>query len=334
MSRSAKDAMAIAGRFCDTTLERRHLRKRQAARHGAHQRDPVRSKVEQRPSRSGRRPRGRAHPGSSESAKRSPRMTARATRPTSNVVGLRSPRPRTHEANSCQAFTPSAEVPVSLGSSPMTTSIAAPARNPVTTARERKLASQPSFRMATSRNRAPVATAIAATSCAASLPLSAGHQDRATGDGRERRAWAGRDVSRRAEQAVDDRGGRSGVEPVLDRDACDAGVAEVLGHDHRRDGDARDEVAAEPSAVVASRPVEDRDKSCQSTRGCRRRPSAHPRKCPTCAKGSTAYRSRGSDSRRPDDGRSMWACCSRAPNSLGCSGRECCAAAKFRWTAR
>ena len=60
---------------------------------------------------------------------------------------------------------------MSLGSSPMTTSIAAPARNPVTTARERKLASQPSLRIATSRNRAPVATAIAATSCAASLPL-------------------------------------------------------------------------------------------------------------------------------------------------------------------
>ena len=59
---------------------------------------------------------------------------------------------------------------MSLGSSPMTTSIAAPARNPVTTARDRKLASQPSLRMATSRNRAPVAIAIAATSCAASLP--------------------------------------------------------------------------------------------------------------------------------------------------------------------
>ena len=60
---------------------------------------------------------------------------------------------------------------MSLGSSPMTTSIAAPARNPVTTARDRKLASQPSLRTATRRNRAPVAIAIAATSCAASLPL-------------------------------------------------------------------------------------------------------------------------------------------------------------------
>ena len=39
--------MAIAGRFCDTSVERRHLRKRQAAWHGAHQRHPVRAEVEQ-----------------------------------------------------------------------------------------------------------------------------------------------------------------------------------------------------------------------------------------------------------------------------------------------
>ena len=139
---------------------------------------------------------------------------------------------------------------MSLGSSPMTTSMAAPARNPVTTARDRKLASQPSLRMATSRNRAPVAIAIAATSCAASIAAQAGHQDRATGDGRERRARAGRDVSGRAEDPVDDRRGRGRVQPVLHRDAGDAGVAEVLGHDHRRDRDARDQVAAEPPAVV------------------------------------------------------------------------------------
>ena len=140
---------------------------------------------------------------------------------------------------------------MSLGSSPMTTSIAAPARNPVTTARDRKLASQPSLRMATRRNRAPVAIAIAATSWAASLPVEAGHQDRAAGDGRERRARAGRDVAGRAEDRVDDRRGRGRVQPVLHRDAGDARVAEVLGHDHRRDRDARDHVAAEPPAVVA-----------------------------------------------------------------------------------
>ncbi len=61
---------------------------------------------------------------------------------------------------------------MSLGSSPMTTSMAAPARNPVTTALDRKLANQPSFSTATRRNKAPVATAIAATNWAASVPLS------------------------------------------------------------------------------------------------------------------------------------------------------------------
>jgi len=61
---------------------------------------------------------------------------------------------------------------VSFGSSPITTSMAAPARKPVTTARDRKLASQPSLRMATSRNRTPVVIAIAATSSAASLPAT------------------------------------------------------------------------------------------------------------------------------------------------------------------
>ena len=65
------------------------------------------------------------------------------------------------------------DVPVSFGSSPITTSIAAPARNPVTTARDRKLASQPSLRMATRRKSAPVTIAIAATSWAASLPVDA-----------------------------------------------------------------------------------------------------------------------------------------------------------------
>ncbi len=97
-------------------------------------------------------------------------MTASATPPTSSVAHWMSPRPRTHDASSCHALVPSADVPVSLGSSPMTTSIAAPARNPVTTAFDRNRAIQPIRSAATSRNSAPVASAIAATSCAASAP--------------------------------------------------------------------------------------------------------------------------------------------------------------------
>ena len=81
-----------------------------------------------------------------------------------------SPSEPSHDPSSRHAFFPSADVPVSLGSSPMTTSIAAPARNPVTTAFERKLAIHPNRKSASSRNSSPVANAIAATSCAACSP--------------------------------------------------------------------------------------------------------------------------------------------------------------------
>ena len=79
----------------------------------------------------------------------------------------------------------------------------------------------------------------------------------AAGDGGQRRARPRRDVARRAEQRVDDRAGRRGVQPVLHRDARDAGVAQVLRHDHRRHGDPGEHVAAERAAVVARQPVHD-----------------------------------------------------------------------------
>ena len=195
-------------------------------------------------------------------------MTASATAPTSSVAQWMSPRPRIHEASSCQALAPSADVPVSFGSSPMTTSIAAPARNPVTTAFERKRAIQPSRSAATSRNSAPVTSAIAATSCAASFAAKACEQDRPTGDSRERRAGTRRDVPRRAEEGVDDRAGGGRVQAVLHRNPGDARVAEVLGHDHRRDRDPGDDVATKPSPVVRSRPVEDGQHARQAAVGC------------------------------------------------------------------
>ena len=71
-------------------------------------------------------------------------------------------------ASSRQALSPADEVPVSFGSSPITTSTAAPARNPVTTAFERNWAIQPIRSTATSTNSTPVTSVIAATSCAAS----------------------------------------------------------------------------------------------------------------------------------------------------------------------
>ncbi len=81
-----------------------------------------------------------------------------------------SPRLRIHDASSCHALLPSADVPVSLGSSPITTSMAEPARNPVTTAFDRNRAIQPIRSAATKRKSVPVTIAIAATSSAASCP--------------------------------------------------------------------------------------------------------------------------------------------------------------------
>ena len=78
-----------------------------------------------------------------------------------------SPSDRIHDASSAHAVSPEVSVPVSFGSSPMTTSTAAPARKPVTTARDRKRAIQPRRSAASRRNRAPVTSVIAATSSAA-----------------------------------------------------------------------------------------------------------------------------------------------------------------------
>ena len=72
-----------------------------------------------------------------------------------------------HEPSSRQALSPSADVPVSFGSSPITTSIAAPARKPVITALERNRAIHPRRSSAIKRNSAPVTSVIAATSSAA-----------------------------------------------------------------------------------------------------------------------------------------------------------------------
>ena len=62
---------------------------------------------------------------------------------------------------------PDTSVPVSFGSSPTTTSIAAPKRKPVTTARERNRATQPILNTASSRKSSPDARVIAATNVAA-----------------------------------------------------------------------------------------------------------------------------------------------------------------------
>ena len=111
-------------------------------------------------------------PGTAGARKRRPRITASDSTPTSSVVPCTSPSEPIHDPSSRHEFFPSASVPVSFGSSPITTSTAAPARKPVTTALERKCEIQPRRSSAMARNSSPVAIAIAATSSAASSPAS------------------------------------------------------------------------------------------------------------------------------------------------------------------
>ena len=66
-------------------------------------------------------------------------------------------------------FEPLASVPVILGSSPITTSIAAPNRKPVTTACGRNRAAQPIRRTASRRNSSPETRVMPATYVATSV---------------------------------------------------------------------------------------------------------------------------------------------------------------------
>ena len=188
-----------------------------------------------------------------------PRIDARARRRrrAASPTGRRRVPAATTRAPATR-WSPSADVPVSLGSSPMTTSIGRARRG--TRSRRPSTGScaiQPIRSAATSRNRTPVASAIAATSCAASSPPRPVSRTAPPATAASDELGPGRDVARRAEQRVDDRAGRGRVQAVLHRDPGDARVAEVLGHDHRRDRDARDHVAAQPPPVVARQPGDD-----------------------------------------------------------------------------
>ena len=155
-------------------------------------------------------------------------------------------------------------MPVSFGSSPTTTSTAAPARKPVTTARERNRAIQPSRSSASRRNSAARHERDRRDELGGLRAADAGEEHGSARDRRERRARPRRDVPRRAEQRVDDRAGRRRVEPVLHRHARDARVAEILRDDHRRHREPGEHVAAQHRPVVARQPVDDRQQAAEA----------------------------------------------------------------------
>jgi len=87
-------------------------------------------------------------PGIRGAITRKPKTATSETPPTSKVARLVSLSDPNQERNSWSGFEPVTSVPVNFGSSPITTSIAAPKRNPVTTARERNCAIQPILKTA------------------------------------------------------------------------------------------------------------------------------------------------------------------------------------------
>src|SRR4029079_4029554 len=72
---------------------------------------------------------------------------------------------------------------------------------------------------------------------------------------------ASRDLPRRAEHRIDERTCGGCVETVLERHPRDAGVAEVLRHDQRRDRDTGSDVPPQPAAVVLREPIDDREEA-------------------------------------------------------------------------
>ena len=90
--------------------------------------------------------------------------------PTTSVVQSSSSMVLIHSPNCRQVFSPPATVPVSFGSSPTTTSMAAPNRKPVITALDKNCEIHPIRKAAATRNSSPVAIVMAATSSAVAVP--------------------------------------------------------------------------------------------------------------------------------------------------------------------
>ena len=95
-------------------------------------------------------------PGTCGATPRSPKTTASDDDADHDRRAVRRRRASpSHDHSSWNELVPVTSVPVSLGSSPMTTSIAAPKRNPVTTARERNCAIQPILSTASEQEQHP-----------------------------------------------------------------------------------------------------------------------------------------------------------------------------------
>jgi len=103
----------------------------------------------------------------------SPKISTSEATPIATVVRSVAESSSSQLRSFCHELAPSASVPVILGSSPMTTSMAAPKRKPVMTGLERNWLIQPMRNNRRTRNMRPDPMVIAATSAtASSLPVA------------------------------------------------------------------------------------------------------------------------------------------------------------------
>ena len=200
-----------------TSSQSGQRRARQPARHVADERDPVRAEVEQRTMRAARRRRARARPGrpARRTAARGSPPSADDARRAASSSGS-SPRPPSHVRARARRCRRRVDVPVSFGSSPIDDVDRSAGEEAGDRPPSRGTArSSPSGTAPAAGTARPVTSVIAATSCAASVAAEPVDEHGAARDRGERRARPRRDLPRGAEERVDDRAGRRGVEPVL-----------------------------------------------------------------------------------------------------------------------
>ncbi len=75
---------------------------------------------------------------------------------------------------------------------------------------------------------------------------------------RQSRTRSGRNLATCSEDGIEDRSGGGCIEAVLDRNACDGCVPQILWNDQRRDSHSSDEIASEPSTLVGTNPSDHR----------------------------------------------------------------------------
>ena len=214
-----------------------------------------------------------SEPGTPGAKRRSARITASESAPTSRIAPWVSPRCAS-TCHSCWKKSPvPLPIPSSFGTCPIRIVSASPTMKPFSTGSEMKFARKPSRSTPASSAARPVVIASAAV-IATKRSLPTRHE---LGDGRRRqrrgrRHRPGHELARAAERRVQDQRAGRRVQADDRRDAGDRGVGERLGNEHRPDGQPGDQVAAQPRALVAAQGGEEPAHAPSLNRQADRRP--------------------------------------------------------------